>query len=159
MKPWVDLLVHLTSSRVTTRPCSLENGTSQSGELERGCITNRAGDIGGNRALELPGNPLEDFGALFGPVESDSVAVRARIHSERSKRLVPRFGVGLNGVAGYRLLVAPAKTGCNYSRTRRSWPKRLSSGNRLHGHRCTCKFARFLRASDHRRTSMGERNS
>ena len=24
-------------------------------------------DIGENKALELPGNPLEDFGALFGP--------------------------------------------------------------------------------------------
>jgi hypothetical protein len=68
-------------------------------------------DIGGNKALELPGNPLEDFGVLFGPAESDSVAVRARIHSESSKRLVPRFGVGLSGVAGYRLLVAPGQNG------------------------------------------------
>jgi hypothetical protein len=66
-------------------------------------------DINGNRALELPGNPLEDFGALFGPAESDSIAVRARVHSESSKRLAPRFGVGLNGVAGYRLLVTPGQ--------------------------------------------------
>ena len=66
-------------------------------------------DIGGNRALELPGNPLEDFGALFGPTESDGIAVRARIHSESSKRLAPRFGVGLDGIAGYRLLVAPGQ--------------------------------------------------
>jgi hypothetical protein len=66
-------------------------------------------DIGGNKVLELPGNPLEDFGALFGTAESDGVAVRARIHSESSKRLAPRFGVGLNGVTGYRLLVTPAQ--------------------------------------------------
>ena len=66
-------------------------------------------EIGGNRALELPGDPLEDFGALFGPAESDGVAVRARIRSESTKRLAPRFGVGLNGVAGYRLLVAPGQ--------------------------------------------------
>ena len=26
--------------------------------------------------IELPGSPLEDFGALFGPAESDGVAVR-----------------------------------------------------------------------------------
>ena len=32
--------------------------------------------------------------------------MRARVYSESSKRLAPRFGVGLNGVAGYRLLVA-----------------------------------------------------
>jgi hypothetical protein len=66
-------------------------------------------DIGGNKALELPGNPLEDFGALFGPPESDGVAVRARVYSESSKRLAPRFGVGLNGIGGYRLLVAPSQ--------------------------------------------------
>jgi hypothetical protein len=35
--------------------------------------------------------------------------VRARVHSESSKRLAPRFGVGLNGVAGYRLLVTPGQ--------------------------------------------------
>jgi hypothetical protein len=64
-------------------------------------------EFGGNKALELPGNPLEDFGALFGPAESAGIAVRARVYSESSKRLAPRFGVGLNGVAGYRLLVAP----------------------------------------------------
>jgi hypothetical protein len=66
-------------------------------------------EIGGNKALELPGTPLEDFGALFGQVESDDVAVRARIRSETTKRLAPRFGVGLNGVAGYKLLVAPGQ--------------------------------------------------
>jgi hypothetical protein len=66
---------------------------------------------GGNKALELPGTPLEDFGALFGPAESDGVAVRARIRSESTKRLAPRFGVGLNGVAGYRLLVVPGQDG------------------------------------------------
>ena len=64
-------------------------------------------EIGGNKALELPGTPLEDFGALFGPAESDGVAVRARVRSESTKRLAPRFGVGLSGVSGYRLLVSP----------------------------------------------------
>ena len=66
-------------------------------------------DIAGNKLLELPGNPLEDFGALFGPAESDGIAVRARIYSESSKRLTPRFGIGLSGVSGYRLLVAPGQ--------------------------------------------------
>jgi len=63
-------------------------------------------EIDGDKALELPGTPLEDFGALFGPAESDGVSVRARVRSESTKRLAPRFGVGLNGVAGYRLLVS-----------------------------------------------------
>ena len=39
-------------------------------------------EIDGNKALELPGTPLEDFGALFGPAELDGVAVRARIRSK-----------------------------------------------------------------------------
>jgi hypothetical protein len=68
-------------------------------------------DIGGNKALELAGNPLEDFGALFGPAESDGIAVRARIRSESAKRLAPRFGVGLGGVGGYRLLIASGQNG------------------------------------------------
>jgi hypothetical protein len=67
--------------------------------------------IGGKKVLELPGNPLEDFGALFGPAESDGIAVRARIRSESTKRLAPRFGIGLSGVAGYRLLLAPGQSG------------------------------------------------
>ena len=66
-------------------------------------------EIDGNKVLELPGNPLEDFGALFGPAESDGIAVRARIRSESTRRLAPRFGVGLSGVAGYRLLAAPGQ--------------------------------------------------
>ena len=66
-------------------------------------------EIDGNKALELPGTPLEDFGALFGPAESDGVAVRARVRSESTKRLAPRFGVGLSGVSGYRLLVSPGQ--------------------------------------------------
>ena len=68
-------------------------------------------EIDGNKVLELPGNPLDDFGALYGPAESDGVAVRARIRSESTRRLAPRFGVGLSGVAGYRLLVAPGQNG------------------------------------------------
>ena len=39
-------------------------------------------EIVGNKALELPGTPVEDFGALFGPAELGGVAVRARIRSE-----------------------------------------------------------------------------
>ena len=65
--------------------------------------------IDGNKALELPGAPLEDFAALFGPAESDGVAVRARVLSESTKRLAPRFGVGLSGVSGYRLLATPGQ--------------------------------------------------
>lgn len=63
----------------------------------------------GNRFLELPGAPLESFGVLFGPTESVGVEVAARIHGSAKGRRYPVMGVGLNGVSGYRLLVAPGK--------------------------------------------------
>ena len=64
---------------------------------------------GGNKFLELPGAPLETFGVLFGPSESAGVAVSARIHGIGKGRRFPTFGVGLNGVGGYRLQVSPGK--------------------------------------------------
>jgi hypothetical protein len=63
----------------------------------------------GGKVLELPGEPLESFGFLFGPSELDGMAVGARIWSESTKRTYPAFGVGLNGVSGFRLIVSPAK--------------------------------------------------
>lgn len=64
---------------------------------------------GGNKFLELPGDPLETYGVLFGPAEGSGVAVSARIYGTGKNRRGPRFGVGLNGVGGHRLLVEPGK--------------------------------------------------
>ena len=66
-------------------------------------------EMDSKKILELPGSPLDDFGALFGPAQGENVVVRARIRSEGSRRLAPRFGVGLNGASGYRLLVVPSR--------------------------------------------------
>jgi len=63
----------------------------------------------GNRFLELPGAPLESFGVLFGPNEAEGVEVTARILGTKSGRKFPTFAVGLNGVGGYKVRVAPAK--------------------------------------------------
>ena len=63
----------------------------------------------GNRFLELPGAPLESFGVLFGPNESDGIEVTARILGTKSGRKFPTFAVGLNGVGGYKVRMAPAK--------------------------------------------------
>ncbi len=65
---------------------------------------------GGNKFLELPGAPIvEGSGVLFGPTEKDGVAVSARIHATGKGRRFPAFGVGLNGVGGFRLQVSAAK--------------------------------------------------
>jgi len=62
-----------------------------------------------NQFLELPGAPLETYGVLFGPNEKEGLAVSARIYGTNRGRRYPAFSVGLNGVAGFRLQVAPAK--------------------------------------------------
>jgi hypothetical protein len=64
---------------------------------------------GGNKFVELPGAPLETYGFLFGPVEPSGIAASARISGTGRGRRFPTFGVGLNGVGGYRLQVSPAK--------------------------------------------------
>src|SRR6266581_6389947 len=63
----------------------------------------------GNRFLELPGSPLDSFAVQFGPAEVDGVSLSARIRSTAKGRRYPSFGVGLNGVAGYKLQISPAK--------------------------------------------------
>ncbi len=63
----------------------------------------------GNKVLELPGAPLDSFGVLFGPTEKSGVAVEAKIFGTGKGRRYPTFGVGLNGVGGYRLQISPGK--------------------------------------------------
>lgn len=63
----------------------------------------------GNRFLELPGAPLETFGVLFGPSEAAGVRAEARMLATKAGRKFPTFAVGLNGVSGFKLRVAPAK--------------------------------------------------
>jgi len=66
---------------------------------------------GGNKSLELPGAPLETYGALFGPTENEDISVSARIFGTGKGRRYPTFGVGLNGqgTSAYRLQMSPAK--------------------------------------------------
>ena len=63
----------------------------------------------GGRVLELPGDPLDTFGVLFGPSEKDGLCVQARILGTGKGRRFPVLAVGLNGVGGYKLQVSPAK--------------------------------------------------
>src|SRR6266481_3576966 len=63
----------------------------------------------GNKFFELPGAPLDSFAALFGPNESSNIVVSAAISGSSKGRRFPTFGVGLNGVAGYKLQISPAK--------------------------------------------------
>ena len=64
----------------------------------------------GNRVLELPGSPIGRFGLLLGPTQQDGLEIRARVRSASKGRLAPSFGVGLNGVGGYKLLCSPNRS-------------------------------------------------
>ena len=64
---------------------------------------------GANRFLQLPGAPLDTFSVQFGPVETNAARVSALIRSTAKGRRAPAFGVGLYGVAGFRLQISAAK--------------------------------------------------
>ena len=59
--------------------------------------------------LELPGEPLDTFGLLFGPTPAGEVTASARFFGTKKGRKFPAFGVSLGGVGGYRLQVSAAK--------------------------------------------------
>jgi hypothetical protein len=59
--------------------------------------------------LELPGEPLDTFGLLFGPAVKEDVSASARFFGTKKGRKMPSFGVSLNGAGGYRLQVSAAK--------------------------------------------------
>ncbi len=62
-----------------------------------------------NKVLELPGAPLDSFGALFGPATNGDLTLSARIYATSHGRRYPFFGLGLNGGGGYKLQISPAK--------------------------------------------------
>jgi hypothetical protein len=67
------------------------------------------GEVDGNKALSLPGDPVGDFGILFGPrVKGKPVELRCRVSSTRNGRRMPAFAAGLGGVSGFRLRINPA---------------------------------------------------
>jgi hypothetical protein len=59
--------------------------------------------------LELPGEPLDTFGILFGPPLKEDVTATARFFGTKKGRKFPSFGLSLNGANGYRLQVSAAK--------------------------------------------------
>jgi outer membrane protein assembly factor BamB len=64
---------------------------------------------GGNKFLELPaGSVAETVSAQFGSATAQA-QVSVRAWSTKKGRLFPQFGVGLGGVAGWRVQVSPAK--------------------------------------------------
>ena len=63
----------------------------------------------GGQYLEVPGEPLDGYGLLFGPGEEIAVDVGARIWGDASGRRAPEFGVGCHDTGGYKLWLMPAR--------------------------------------------------
>lgn len=64
---------------------------------------------GAQKFLELPGSPLDTFGALFGPAKMEGLSVTGKFLGTKTGRKFPAFGLSLNGAGGYRLQVSAAK--------------------------------------------------
>lgn len=64
---------------------------------------------GAEHFLELPGSPLDTFGALFGPSNGDPGSLEGRFLGTKQGRKFPTFGLSLRGAGGYRLQVSPGK--------------------------------------------------
>ena len=64
---------------------------------------------GANKFLELPGSPLDTFGAVFGPNVKPGVSASAKFFGTKQGRKFPAFGVSVQGVGGYRLQVSAGK--------------------------------------------------
>ena len=66
-------------------------------------------DFAGHHCLELPGNPLDTFGLLFGPGDSAAADISARIWADSTGKRFPEFGIGGDDVGGYKLWVLPGQ--------------------------------------------------
>ena len=66
-------------------------------------------EVDQDKAVELPGEPLDIFGLLYGPAEHAQLDARARVWAESSGRRFPEFGVGLGDVGGFRLMWLPGQ--------------------------------------------------
>jgi hypothetical protein len=65
-------------------------------------------EVDGNKCLELAGDPVGSFGALFGPEGLTAMDVKARIWAASSGKRFPEAGIGVDDAGGYKLFLIPA---------------------------------------------------
>jgi hypothetical protein len=62
-----------------------------------------------NIVIELPAEPIDAFGLLYGPTfKNEGAVASARAFGTKKGRRAPAFGVGIFGISGYKLRVSPA---------------------------------------------------
>src|SRR5436190_10308812 len=63
----------------------------------------------GNKVLEIGIAELVDANALLGDSANGSASIEARVFATKQGRSSPRFGIGVHGQSGYRLIVYAAQ--------------------------------------------------
>ncbi len=63
----------------------------------------------GGKAIVVDPNPITDATAQLGESSNGSASIEAKVFASKKGRSMPRFGVSVHGMSGYRLLVNPAK--------------------------------------------------
>src|SRR5436190_11228382 len=63
----------------------------------------------GNKALEIGVGELVDSNALLGDSANGSASIETRVFGSKQGRSMPKFGVGVHGQSGYRLMVFAAQ--------------------------------------------------
>ncbi len=64
---------------------------------------------GDNVLIELPADPIDAFGLLYGPtMKNEGAVASARIFGTKKGRRMPSFGVGVFGISGYKVRLSPA---------------------------------------------------
>ena len=65
--------------------------------------------VNGNKVLEVGTAPMVEANALLGSSANGSASIEARVFATKAGRSYPRFGIGVHGQTGYRLMISPAK--------------------------------------------------
>ena len=63
----------------------------------------------GNKAIMIDATPIVDASAQLAVSASGAASIQAKVFASKRARSVPKFGVSVHGMSGYRLLINAAK--------------------------------------------------
>lgn len=63
----------------------------------------------GNKAIMIDGTPIVDASAQLAVSAAGESSIQARVFASKRARSMPKFGISVHGMSGYRLLINAAK--------------------------------------------------
>jgi hypothetical protein len=111
--PFVLLVVATSFAHAEPKKLAMDFEAAEEGTppsqimVVEGAITVKA--MNGNKVLEIGLDPLVDANALIGDSANGSATIETRVFASKAGRSYPRFGVGVHGQSGYRLIIFAAK--------------------------------------------------